>query len=437
MVVSVANYLLGPVALVPIMFTWFALYVFAFFGRKEAMGYMAVMAVAFALVLTDQDVTSPVVRWLLGTVTPVVGGLLLSMVVRLAMDRTEVLEDSEAQTRAIIESAPNAFTTVDEDGVIMEWNREAERTFGYTAEEVVGRQVVDVIILPEDREGHFQRLRAAFATSPDDPPLRGERNLMRKDGTPLFCEVTLSLVEFDDEHILLVFMRDLSHRAEREREREQLFREQAARQEAEHMAEMVQGLQMLLDAALAHGRLEQILELLVPRLCEVLSAEAAAIFLTEEGTGDLVLRASTDGAPDGAGRGPRPARGRAGGRLARAAAGARPARRRPVGPGDAGHGVGDLGAADRGRGRDRRDPGGRAAAARGSTTTTCCCWAWPPTGWRWPSTTRWCSSASTGSRRRSSAACCPTGCRCCRAWRWRPATSRPPARPRWVATGTT
>ena len=94
-----------------------------------------------------------------------------------------------------------------------------------------------------------------------------------------------------------MFMRDLSHRAERERQREQLYREQAARQEAEHMAEMVQGLQMLLDAALAHGRLEQILELLIPRLCEVLSAEAAAIFLTEDGTGDLVLRASTDGVP--------------------------------------------------------------------------------------------------------------------------------------------
>ena len=106
MVVSVANYVLGPVALVPIMFTWFALYVFAFFGRKEAMGYMAVMALAFALVITEQDITSPVVRWLLGIVTPLVGGLLLSMVVRLAMDRTGVLEDSEAQTRAIIESAP-------------------------------------------------------------------------------------------------------------------------------------------------------------------------------------------------------------------------------------------------------------------------------------------------------------------------------------------
>ena len=64
------------------------------------------------------------------------------------------------------------------------------------------------------------------------------------------------------------------------------------------MAGMVHGLQMLLDAALAHGRLEQILELLVPRLCEVLSAEAATIFLTDEDTGELVLRATSGGLPE-------------------------------------------------------------------------------------------------------------------------------------------
>ena len=64
------------------------------------------------------------------------------------------------------------------------------------------------------------------------------------------------------------------------------------------MAGMVHGLQMLLDAALAHGRLEQIVEQLLPRLCEVLSARTATIFLTDEATGDLVLQGCTGGLPD-------------------------------------------------------------------------------------------------------------------------------------------
>ena len=297
-VFSVANYLVGPVALVPITYTWLALYVFAFFSRLEAGAYMAILGLSFALILTDQDVTSPEVRWLLAIGTPLVAGLLLSMVVRLAMDRTEVLQESEEQTRAIVDAAPNAFFTVDEAGVIHDWNRQAERLFGVPAAEAVGRRVADVIILPHDREDHERRLVQAFQASPDDPPVRSERDLMRKGGDAMFSEVTLSLVEGEDRRILLVFVRDLSHREEREREREQLYREQAARQEAEHMAGMVHGLQMLLDAALAHGRLEQIVEQLLPRLCEVLSAETATIFLTDEATGDLVLQGCTGGLPD-------------------------------------------------------------------------------------------------------------------------------------------
>ena len=296
--VGVANYVLGPAALVPVMYTWMALYVFAFFRRIEAGGYMVLLGVTFALVISEQEVTSPVVRWLLGIGTPLVAGLLLSMVVRLAMDRTEVLQESEEQVRSIIDAAPNAFFTVDENGVIGEWNREAERLFGIPVAEAVGRRAADVIILPEDRDGHEERLVHAFQQRADDPPLRGERKLMRQGGEGVDVEVTMSIVMVDERRALLVFVRDLSHRAEREREREQLYREQAAREEAEHMAAMVHGLQMLLDAALAHGRLEQILELLVPRLCEVLSAEAATIFLTEEGTGELVLRASSGGLHD-------------------------------------------------------------------------------------------------------------------------------------------
>lgn len=297
-VVGLANYVLGPAALVPVMYTWMALYVFAFFRRVEAGGYMVLLGITFALVISSQDVTSPVVRWLMGIGTPLVAGLLLSMVVRLAMSRTEVLQESEEQTRSIIDAAPNAFFTVDENGVIDEWNREAERLFGVPASDAVGERAADVLILPEDQEGHEQRLTEAFQLPADDPPVRGERKLMRKGGEGVLVEVTMSIVSVDERRILLVFVRDLSDRQQREREREQLYREQAARQEAERLAEMIQSLQLLLDAALAHGRLEQILELLLPRLCEVLAAEHASIFLTDEATGDLVLRASTGGVPD-------------------------------------------------------------------------------------------------------------------------------------------
>lgn len=293
---ALANHLLGPGALVPIMYTWMALYAFAFFRRAAAMGYMALIGLSYALVLTGQTVSSPVVRWLLCLGTPLVAGFLLAEVIRLAISRTEVLQESEEQTRAVIEAAPNAFFTIDCDGIVPVWNREAERMFGYPASEAIGRDIVDLIVLADDHDGHMQRRSRAFAMSPDDPPGRREQYLMRKGGERFYAEVTLSLVMVEERASLLVFVRDLSDRIARELERDELYREQSARQEAEHMASMVQGLQMLLDAALAHGRLEQMMEALLPRVCEVLSAEVATIYLTGE-DGRLALSASTGGMP--------------------------------------------------------------------------------------------------------------------------------------------
>ncbi len=289
---ALANHFIGPGTLVPLMYTWMALYAFSFFRREVALAYTVLMGISYALVLTGQDATTPVVRWLLAIGTPVIAGLLVSQVIRLAVSRTEVLEESEEQTRAIIEAAPNAFFTIDRAGIVLVWNREAERMFGYRASEAVGTDIVDLIVLPEDRDAHMQRRGAALSLSPDDPPARREQHLMRKEGQRFWSEVTLSLVVVEEQATLLVFVRDLSDRLARERERDQLYREQSARQEAEHMASMVQGLQMLLDATLAHGRLEQMMEALLPRVCEVLSAEVATIYLAGE-DGRLQLSATT------------------------------------------------------------------------------------------------------------------------------------------------
>ena len=51
--------------------------------------------------------------------------------------------------QAIIESSDDAIVSKDLDGVILSWNRGAERLFGFTSEEVVGRSIT--IIIPGDR----------------------------------------------------------------------------------------------------------------------------------------------------------------------------------------------------------------------------------------------------------------------------------------------
>ena len=268
------------------------------------------------------------------------------------------------------------------------------------------------------RPGHPAR-RPARATwsgwpwrsrSPRGPPRRSERSSGASDGDAVFGRGHPALVEVDERRSLLVFVRDLSHRAQREREREQLYREQAAR--AGGRAHGRHGPRAPDAAGRRAGPR--------PPRADPRAARAAPVRgALGRGGHDLPGRTRTPGSWSCA---PRPAgsptsrswrRDRhIAARVARSRSPllvnnppdddlAAPAMRGmasvisvPLTAGEDVTGVIQVGV----------------PAPRSSTTTTCCCSAWPPTAWRWRSTTRWSSSASTGSPRRSSAACCPSGC---------------------------
>ena len=89
---------------------------------------------------------------------------------------------------AIVESSDDAIVSKDLDGVITSWNQGAERIFGYSAEEVVGKSIT--MLIPPERHGEeatiLERLR------------RGERiehfetERVRKDGTTVDISLTIS-----------------------------------------------------------------------------------------------------------------------------------------------------------------------------------------------------------------------------------------------------
>jgi len=211
---------------------------------------------------------------------------------RRAALRNSELQESEARTRAIVDAAPDAFATIECDGTVLQWNREAERLFGIGADAALGRDVAELMFAPEHRAAHEERRREDCERDPNSPPSRREVEMIRADGSRFPAEVIVSRVKAGEKTLLCFFAHDLSDRERLGAEREQLLRERAARQEAEQMAGVVRGLQVLLDTALAHTRLEPMLAALVPRVCEVVTAEAATILLVDE-AGQLVVRAST------------------------------------------------------------------------------------------------------------------------------------------------
>ncbi|MDQ6683613.1 MAG: PAS domain S-box protein, partial [Pseudomonadota bacterium] len=75
---------------------------------------------------------------------------------------------AEQRTHAILENSNDAFIGIDERGDVTDWNGEAERTFGWTRKEALGKSVAELIIPPEQRAAHAAGL-ARFRLTGEGP----------------------------------------------------------------------------------------------------------------------------------------------------------------------------------------------------------------------------------------------------------------------------
>jgi PAS domain S-box-containing protein len=94
----------------------------------------------------------------------------------------EVLRESEARFRSLLQSIPTvAVQAYGPDGTTQYWNQASEKLYGYTAQEAIGRNVLDMIIPPERRTEVAQAFQQMAQTGKPLPA--SERSLMRKDGS--------------------------------------------------------------------------------------------------------------------------------------------------------------------------------------------------------------------------------------------------------------
>src|SRR5262245_25579011 len=154
--------------------------------------------------------------------------------VNLMVDITErkQAEAAMAQMAAIVESSDDAIISKDLNGVIRSWNKGAEKLFGYTAEEVIGKSMT-ILIPPErvDEEPHIlERIRRGEQLDHYETVRR------RKDGSVIDVSLTISPI-LDKSGKLIgasKIARDISDRKRIENEREELLRKESeARGEAE------------------------------------------------------------------------------------------------------------------------------------------------------------------------------------------------------------
>src|SRR5687768_18319179 len=96
--------------------------------------------------------------------------------------------DPQAHLAAIIQSSDDAIVSKDLNGIIISWNPGAERIFGYTADEVIGKSIL--IIIPEDRRSEEVEVLAKVSSGEGVDHYETVRR--RKDGTLIDISLTRS-----------------------------------------------------------------------------------------------------------------------------------------------------------------------------------------------------------------------------------------------------
>ena len=144
------------------------------------------------------------------------------------------------QTRQILETAHDAFISIDERGLITTSNRQAEATFGWPCEALLGRELAETIIPERYREAHRRGI-AHFLSSGEGPVLgkRLELTALHHDGYEFPVELTISALSTDEGQSFNAFLRDISERKRRERYLEAQHTTQIVLAEADRVSEAV------------------------------------------------------------------------------------------------------------------------------------------------------------------------------------------------------
>jgi len=134
----------------------------------------------------------------------------------------EELRQREALLSSILETVPDALIVIDDRALIQSFSTAAERLFGYSAGEVLGRNVS--MLMPQPYRGEHDSYVGRYLAT-------GERRIIgigrvvvgaRKDGSTFPMELSVGAVNLSGRHLFTGFIRDLTERQDRERRLQEL-----------------------------------------------------------------------------------------------------------------------------------------------------------------------------------------------------------------------
>lgn len=148
----------------------------------------------------------------------------------LTMEDITQRKRSEQQAQALLQSAPDAIVVVDENGIIKIVNQRTESMFGYQAHELIG-QPLEILIPQALRRQHIQNRKIYFRhPQPQVMSIVKDLHALRRDGTEIPVDVSLSPFESTQGMLVVGAVRDVS---------EHKYIEEELRRHRDHLEELV------------------------------------------------------------------------------------------------------------------------------------------------------------------------------------------------------
>ena len=123
------------------------------------------------------------------------------------------IASKELRINTILEYAPDAVITIDENGIIMSWNPQAQSIFGWRKDEVLGKTLTETIIPERYREQHKSGIKHYLKTGEGpviDKPI--EIFALNKNKNEFPIELKISSSKINERYIFIGFARDISVR---------------------------------------------------------------------------------------------------------------------------------------------------------------------------------------------------------------------------------
>ncbi|MEH6453128.1 MAG: PAS domain S-box protein, partial [Psychromonas sp.] len=132
---------------------------------------------------------------------------------------TEIAESNQAKNNAILEASLDALITINEQGNVLDYNQVAETIFGWTYDEIAGKNLADFIISPNKRHAHAKGMKQYLDTQ-QSPVInqRLELTATHKLGHPIPIEINIAPIKTEHGTLFTAFIRDISERLQAETE---------------------------------------------------------------------------------------------------------------------------------------------------------------------------------------------------------------------------